>query len=514
MGYIVEGTVEYSVELDSIRKEYGSVIANDDISVKFRKGAVTCIVGENGAGKSTLMNILYGLEQPTSGKILINGEQVSFDSSRDAIKMKIGMVHQHFMLVNELNVLENIIMGLEPRKKGLLDYKLAKETLMDLENQYGMPVPLEEKAGDLAVGLQQKAEILKVLYRGAEIIIMDEPTAVLTPQETDELFVNLRNLADSGKTIILITHHLNEVMQISNEIVVVRRGKVISTMKKEDTNEKELAVHMVGSELPQMHERKDSTAGEEILNCCNLCVRNSADLLALKGINLSINKGEVLGIAGVSGNGQSELAQTIAGLMEVEEGSIIFNNQDITPWGRRTRLLEGISYIPEDRKTDGLCLSWSIEDNAIAGYYISNKFSSKWGLLNKKAKEDVSEQIIKDFDVRTPNGKIAAGALSGGNQQKVVIGRETIHDPKLIIAAEPTRGVDIGAISFIHNYLMDLRNNGTAIVLISSDLDEIFKLSDRIAVIYDGKIVKMVRPQDITREELGLYMAGGKGSGE
>ena len=508
----MEVAVEYSVELDNIRKEYGTIVANDNISVKFRKGAVTCIVGENGAGKSTLMNILYGLEQPTSGDIIINGSRISFNSSRDAIKMKIGMVHQHFMLVNELSVLENIILGQEPGNQLVLDYKAANERLENLGKKYGMPVPLDEKAGMLAVGIQQKAEILKVLYRGAEIIILDEPTAVLTPQETEELFVNLRDLADSGKTIILITHHLNEVMQISDEIVVVRKGKVISVLDKEDTNEKELAIHMVGSKLPEMHERKEYDESQDVMTCTDLCVRNSAELLALKNVSFSIKQGEVLGIAGVSGNGQSELAQVIAGLVKAESGKIEFDNTDITKLGRRERLLAGISYIPEDRKTDGLCLSWSIEDNAIAGYYVSSQFSSKWGLIDKKEKERVTEEIIHDFDVRTPGGKVAAGSLSGGNQQKIVIGRETIHNPKLIIASEPTRGVDIGAISFIHNYLMDFRNNGTAIILISSDLDEIFKISDRIAVLYSGRIVKMVRPQDISREELGLYMAGAKGS--
>lgn len=506
--------MEYSVELEEIRKEYGAVVANDNISVKFRKGAVTCIVGENGAGKSTLMNILYGLEQPTSGNIMINGERVSFESSRDAIKKKIGMVHQHFMLVNELNILENIILGLEPRRHMLLNYKEAEEKLLTLSETYGMPVPLWEKAGNLAVGLQQKAEILKVLYRGAEIIIMDEPTAVLTPQETDELFVNLRALAESGKTVILITHHLNEVMQISDEIVVVRRGRVISVMDKKDTNEKELAVHMVGSQLPQMHERKEIRAAREVIRCESLNVRNSVDLLALRDVSLFLRQGEVLGIAGVSGNGQSELAQAIAGLLPVESGRIMYDGEDITPTGRRSRLLSGISYIPEDRKTDGLCLPWPIEDNAVAGYYISPQFCSKWGLLKKKEIARMTEKIIHDFDVRTPDGKTAAGSLSGGNQQKVVIGRETVHNPKLIIASEPTRGVDIGAISFIHNYLMDLRNNGTAILLISSDLDEIFKLSDRIAVLFEGRVVKTVRPEEITREELGLYMAGGKGSAE
>lgn len=506
--------LEYSVELNKIRKEYGNVIANDDISLKFRKGAVTCIVGENGAGKSTLMNILYGLEPPTSGTITVNGSRVRMESSRDAIRLKIGMVHQHFMLVDELDVLENIILGMEPKKGVLVNYKKAEKDLLRLEEDYGMKVPLDAKAGDLAVGLQQKVEILKVLYRGAQIIILDEPTAVLTPQETDELFVNLRNMAESGKTVILITHHLNEVMQIADEIVVVRRGKLISVMKREETTAEELAVQMVGSALPEMHGRSEVRSDETVIQCSGLCVQNSMRQLALDHVDLEIRKGEILGIAGVSGNGQSELAQVIAGLIKADEGAIEFKGSDITGTGRRERLLQGISYIPEDRKTDGLCLDWSIEDNAIAGYYASEQFSTKMGFIKKKERQASAAEIIKEFDVRTPGAKATVGSLSGGNQQKVVIGRETIHSPDLIVAAEPTRGVDIGAISFIHNYLVDLRNKGTAILLISSDLDEIFKLSDRISVLYGGEIVKTVLPTEITREEIGIYMAGMKGRGE
>ena len=366
----------------------------------------------------------------------------------------------------------------------------------------------------MAVGLQQKVEILKVLYRGAEIIILDEPTAVLTPQETDELFVNLRNMAESGKTVILITHHLNEVMQIADEIIVVRRGRLISIMKREETTAEELAVQMVGSALPQMHKRSKAASGETVIQCSGICVRNSMNQLALNHVDMKIGRGEILGIAGVSGNGQSELAQVIAGLVKADEGTIEFKGNNITGTGRRERLLQGISYIPEDRKTDGLCLDWSIEDNVIAGYYASRQFSTGMGFIKKKEKQTSASEIIKEFDVRTTSAKATVGSLSGGNQQKVVIGRETIHSPALIVAAEPTRGVDIGAISFIHNYLMDLRNRGTAILLISSDLDEIFKLSDRISVLYGGEIVKTVSPAEITREEIGIYMAGMKGSEE
>ena len=502
--------MEYSVELNHIRKEYGPVIANDDISVAVRKGSVMCLVGENGAGKSTLMNILYGLEPPTSGEIKVWGKRVSFRSSRDAIRLKIGMVHQHFMLVNELSVLENIILGMEPKKGVSLDYKKARQDVLALEKQFGMEVPLDAAAGSLAVGLQQKVEILKILYRGAEILILDEPTAVLTPQETGELFVCLRALAQDGKSIILITHHLDEVMEISDDIVVIRRGRSIAALKPSETNARELAVHMVGSELPPLHDRADVHSNRVVIACEDLVVRGSNGLEALKNVSLSIREGEIFGIAGVSGNGQSELAQSIAGLMQVQSGKILYRGQNITSHTRRERMLEGISYIPEDRKTDGLCLPWSIEENSIAGYYVSPEYSGKFGFLKKKERVDTAKRICKEFDVRARDIHTKIDALSGGNQQKVLIGREMIHDPKLIIAAEPTRGVDIGAISFIHNRIMDLRNQNTAVLLISSDLNEIFALSDRIAVLYGGQIVAVVDPRNISREELGLYMAGSK----
>lgn len=505
--------MEYSVELNHIRKEYGPVIANDDISVAVRKGSVMCLVGENGAGKSTLMNILYGLEPPTSGEIKVWGKQVRFRSSRDAIRLKIGMVHQHFMLVNELSVLENIILGMEPTKGVSLDYKKARKDVLELEKRFGMEVPLDALAGSLAVGLQQKVEILKILYRGAEILILDEPTAVLTPQETGDLFKCLRALAEDGKSIILITHHLDEVMEISDDIVVIRRGRSIAALKPAETNAMELAVHMVGSDLPSLHDRETIQSEREVISCRNLVVRGKNGLDALSDVSLSIREGEILGIAGVSGNGQSELAQTIAGLTQVRSGSIVYCGRDITAHNRRQRMLEGISYIPEDRKTDGLCLPWSIEENSIAGYYVSAEYSSKLGFLKKKSRAETARKICKEFDVRARDIHTKIDALSGGNQQKVLIGREMIHDPKLIIAAEPTRGVDIGAISFIHNRIMDLRNQKTAVLLISSDLNEIFALSDRIAVLYGGRIVAVVDPRHISREELGLYMAGSKEEG-
>lgn len=505
--------MEYSVELNHIRKEYGPVIANDDISVAVRRGSVMCLVGENGAGKSTLMNILYGLEPPTSGEIKVWGKPVRFRSSRDAIHLKIGMVHQHFMLVNELSVLENIILGMEPVKGISLDYKKARKDVLELEKRFGMEVPLDALAGSLAVGLQQKVEILKILYRGAEILILDEPTAVLTPQETGNLFKCLRALAQDGKSIILITHHLDEVMEISDDIVVIRRGRSIAALKPAETNAKELAVHMVGNDLPPLHDREEVHSDREVLSCKDLVVRGQNGLTALSDVSLSIREGEILGIAGVSGNGQSELTQTVAGLTQVQSGSILYFGQDITSHTRRERMLEGISYIPEDRKTDGLCLPWSIEENAIAGYYVSEEYSDKLGFLKKNSRVESAKRICKEFDVRARDIHTKINSLSGGNQQKVLIGREMIHDPKLIIAAEPTRGVDIGAISFIHNRIMDLRNQNAAVLLISSDLNEIFALSDRIAVLYGGRIVAVVDPRSISREELGLYMAGSKEEG-
>lgn len=499
--------MNYSVEMIGIRKEYPGVVANNNVTVNFEKGSVTCLVGENGAGKTTLMNILYGLEQPTSGEIKINGNKVLFSSSRDAIRNKIGMVHQHFMLVNELSVLENVILGMEPKKGFRLDYKEAKRSIEDLGKKYNMEMPIYEKTSNLAVGVQQKVEIVKTLYRGADILIFDEPTAVLTPQETEELFNNIRLLAKNGKTIILITHKLNEVMRIADNIIVMRRGEVVTELKSNETNAGELAVHMVGKALPAIQERKKS-GNESVLELKDISVKEDNGIYSLKNINASVFKGEILGIAGVSGNGQSQLAQVIAGLINSNSGKIELNGNDVTKHSRRMRLLDGISYVPEDRKKTGLCLPWSIAENVIAGYHIKPELTDKFGFMKEKKINELAKDVIKKFDVRTFNHLTSVGSLSGGNQQKVVIARETMNDPKLIIAAEPTRGVDIGAISFIYNYLIDMRNNGTAVLLISSDLDEIFKLSDRIAVMYKGQIAAIVNPGDISREELGLYMAG------
>lgn len=502
-------TMSYAVEVIELCKQYPGVLANNNVNVQVEKGSVLCIIGENGAGKSTLMNMLYGLERPTSGEMRINGKKVTLNSSRDAMKHKIGMVHQHFMLVNELPVLENIILGVEPKSGLFLNYKKAQKEVQELGERYGMKVPLHQLTSTLPVGVQQKVEILKALYREAEILIFDEPTAVLTPQETQELFENIRLLAKQGKTIILITHKLDEVMQISDDIVVMRRGQVVGNLKTKDTNVKELAEHMVGKALPPMSEREETTGAVQV-EMKDIYLKPQNEGFGLKNISIHIKEGEVLGVAGISGNGQSELARVLAGLEAPQKGQVILKGQDVTAHGRRKRMLDGISYISEDRKEEGLCLDWSIAQNAFAGYHILPEFTNKVGLLNNAKINEVAKDIIADFDVRTPSHLTPIGSLSGGNQQKVVVARETINGASVIIAAEPTRGVDIGAISFIHNHLIGLRNEGASVLLISSDLDEVFKLSDRIIVLFEGEVVADVRPSEVTREDLGLYMSGTK----
>lgn len=508
--------MKFAVEMLNITKQYPGTLANDNVSIKIKKGSVACLIGENGAGKSTLMSILYGLQKPTSGVIKINGEPVSFNSSLDALKKNIGMVHQHFMLVEELSVLENIIIGMEPNKSVYIDYDKARAQIQELMKINGMEVPIDELIGNLPVGVQQKVEILKVLYRGADILILDEPTAVLTPQETDELFNNIERLSKQGKTVIFITHKLDEVMRVSDYIIVMRRGKVVAEMNNEDTNQHSLAEHMVGKKLPAVHERVEKN-GSSVIKLENISIRRDNGLFSLKNINLNINKGEIVGVAGISGNGQRELAQVIAGQALPTSGKIVLEGEDITNKNRKECLLKGISYIPADRKKEGLCMQWSIAQNSFSGYHIMPKFLKKilgMTFIDEKKVNESAKSMIEQFDIRTPSHNTKVSELSGGNQQKVVIARETkVNTPKLLIAAEPTRGVDIGAISFIHNYIIDLRNNDTAGLLISSDLDEIFALSDTIVVLFEGEIVCKFKASEVTKEELGLYMAGSKRQG-
>jgi len=500
--------LELAFEMKHITKTYPDVVANDDVSVSAAKGSVLCVIGENGAGKSTLMNILYGMTAPDAGEIRLHGEAVRFASSRDAMKHKVGMVFQHFMLVEELTCLENIIIGMEPVTGGLvLDRKRARTQIEEIMRQYNMHMPLDTPAGELWVGVQQKLEILKTLYRGAEIIILDEPTAVLTPQETQELFVNVRKLAEKGKTIIFITHKLDEVMQTADHIVVMRAGRVVAELKSTDTNVHDLSVHMVGSEIPPMRERTQIQP-QAALRLNRVSHRRKNGVYALKDVDMTLHKGEILGIAGISGNGQVELAQIVSGLTLPHSGQVTLGGEDITGHDRLRRIRDGISYIPEDRTTTGVCLSWSIEDNCFAGY--QEKFVGRLGVLDRKKTGALAMSMIEKFRVKTPGRDVPIRSLSGGNMQKVVVARETGFGAQVIIAAEPSRGVDIGAISTIHNHMIALRNEGCAILLISSSLDEIFALSDRIAVMFEGEVTAVLDPKTTSREEIGLYMSGAK----
>lgn len=502
-----------AIEMIDICKSFPGTLANDRVSIQVKKGSVMCLVGENGAGKSTLMNILYGLLRPDSGEIRINGKTVEFHSSLDALNENIGMVHQHFMLVEEISVLENIILGREPGASQFIDYEQARKEIQDLMEKNGMTVPLDALVGDLPVGLQQKVEIIKVLYRGADILILDEPTAVLTPQETDELFNNIERISGLGKTVIFITHKLDEVIRVSDSIIVMRRGKVVGRVKTKDTDKYKLAEQMVGKEIPPIREREEKH-GEEVMRLAEVTCCDQKGRSLLKSVNLTIHAGEIVGVAGISGNGQQALAQAISGQLLPSEGEIRYLGEAYSKIKRRERLLKGISYMPADRKKDGLCMTWSIAENAIAGYHILNRFVKRFAglhFIREKAMNEVAVDMIERFDIRTPDHLTKVSALSGGNQQKVIIARETyVQKPKLLIAAEPTRGVDIGAISFIHNYIMELRNQDTAGLLISSDLDEIFALSDTIVVLFEGEIVCHVKASEISKEELGLYMAGSK----
>lgn len=506
---------KYAVELNNITMVYpgANFKANENVSLAIEESTVLCLIGENGAGKSTLMNILYGLFEPTEGEILIKGEKKEFHSSLDALKSNIGMVHQHFMLVEELTVLENIIIGFEPKKKLFINNSKARKIITKIMKDNGMEVPLDEKVSHLPVGTQQKVEIIKILYRGADILIFDEPTAVLTPQETQELFINVRKLIEVGKTVIFITHKLNEVMEIADNIAIMRRGKNVGFVKKEDTNATELAELMIGSKLPKLRERNKQDL-PVIAKIKNLTVNSKINKPLLNNVNLNIKKGEIIGIAGISGNGQISLAEAISGIKIPDSGKFELSGKDFTKLSRKEKIHSGISYIPFDRKKEGLNMEWSLDQNSIAGFHDLDEFLKAYGPLKLQNKQKIkknAEKMIEKFDIRTQSYNTKIGSLSGGNQQKVVIGRETlVRNPKLLIAAEPTRGVDIGAISFIHDYILQLRNEGTAILLFSSDLDEIFTLADTVLVMFEGELVCKYSASEITKEELGLYMAGAK----
>ncbi|MBU5486046.1 ABC transporter ATP-binding protein [Clostridium sp. MSJ-11] len=497
------------VEMKGITKVFPGTIANDNVDFELNKGEIHVLLGENGAGKTTLMNILYGLYQQESGEIYINGTKSDIKNPKDAIKLGIGMVHQHFMLVHNFSVAENMVLGQEPKKGSMtINMEKAKKDTKELADKYGFNIDPEAIIEDITVGQQQKVEILKALYRGAEILILDEPTAVLTPQEIIELGVILKNLVKEGKSIILITHKLKEVMSMSDRVTIIRRGKYIDTVNTKETNIDKLAEMMVGRKVNLVVEKNEPKVGDVILKLENLKALDHRELPALKGINLELKSGEILGIAGVDGNGQKELIESIVGLRKVTDGKVYLKGEDITGKTTREIMDAGIGHIPEDRHKRGLVLKYSLLENSVLGIHYKEPYSKGIIMNYKKIREHVNT-LIKNFDVRTPNEDVAASALSGGNQQKLIVAREIEKDPQMIIAAQPTRGLDVGAIEYIHKRLIQERDNGRGVLLVSLELDEVMSLSDRIAVIYDGEIVDILNVKDATEQKLGILMAGG-----
>ncbi|GLC29040.1 ABC transporter ATP-binding protein [Clostridium omnivorum] len=500
--------MERVIEMKGITKVFPGTIANDNVDFELLKGETHVLLGENGAGKTTLMNILYGLYQPDKGTIAVNGNNVKIMSPNDAIKLGIGMVHQHFMLVHNFTVAENIVLGTEPKKGIKLDMKKAINEVKELSSKYGFSIDPNSVIEDISVGQQQKVEILKALFRGAETLILDEPTAVLTPQEIDELGVIINNLKAEGKSVILITHKLKEVMSMSDRVTIVRRGKVTGIVKTSETSIEQLAELMVGRKVNLTVDKKEAKIGKVVLKIENLVAKDHRGLPAVNDVSLTVREGEILGIAGVDGNGQSELVEVLTGLRKAESGEIKLRDKDIFNKTTREIINQGMGHIPEDRHKRGLILKYSIYENAVLGSHHKKPFS-KGIIMNYKYIRNYCSKLIKEFDVRTPNDEVVASALSGGNQQKLIAAREISKDPEIIIASQPTRGLDVGAIEYIHGRLVQERDKGRAVMLVSLELDEIMALSDRIAVMYDGKIVAILDRKDATEHKLGILMAGG-----
>jgi general nucleoside transport system ATP-binding protein len=501
--------MEYVIEMLNIRKEFPGIVANDNITLQVKKGEIHALLGENGAGKSTLMNVLFGLYQPEKGEIRVKGKPVNITNPNIANDLGIGMVHQHFMLVDPFTVTENIILGQETTSKGMIDIKKAENDVRAISERYGLAVDPSAKIQDISVGMQQRVEILKTLYRGAEILIFDEPTAVLTPQEIGELIQIMKTLINEGKSIILITHKLKEIMEVCDRCTVIRKGKGIGTVTVSETNPNELASLMVGREVTFTTEKIEAIPKHDVFTIENLHVKDSRGLGAVNGLDLTVRAGEIVGIAGVDGNGQSELIEAITGLRKIESGTVKLNGKEITKLSPRKITESGIAHIPQDRHKHGLVLDFPIGENMVLQTYYQEP-NSKMGVLNFKNIYKKARTLIEEFDVRTPSEYTPARALSGGNQQKAIIGREVDRNPDLLIAAQPTRGLDVGAIEFIHKRLIEQRDNGKGVLLVSFELDEIMNVSDRIAVIYEGKIVAIVNPKETTEQELGLLMAGSK----
>ncbi len=502
------------VEMRNIVKKFGDFTANNGIQLKVHKGEIHAILGENGAGKSTLMNQLYGLFKPTSGDIIINGKKIEMNDPRDAIVAGIGMVHQHFMLIQPFTVTENIVLGLEPKKGVVLDMATARKNVVEISERYGLSIDPDAKIEDISVGMQQRVEILKALYRGADVLILDEPTASLTPQEIHELIEIMHNLTVDGKSIILITHKLKEIKAAADYCTIIRQGEYIDTVDVESVSEDDLAAMMVGRQVTFTVDKPEQEAGDVVLDVENLHGVDYRGVEILKGLDLKVRKGQIVGIAGIDGNGQTELVEIITGLRKATEGKITINGVDIYNKSPRIGFVNGVSSIPADRQKHGLVLEFSVEDNLVLQNYKEPRFAKKGGLLNREAVHKFASECIEKYDIR-PHGseERPAGTLSGGNQQKVIIAREVENDKDLLIAVNPTRGLDVGAIEYVHKYIVEQRNKGKAVLLVSFELDEIMSLSDEIDVIYAGKIVDRVNGKQADENKLGLLMAGGKQNG-
>lgn len=496
-----------AVELTGITKTFPGVIANEDVELAVGASEIHAIVGENGAGKSTLMKILYGMQNPDAGTVRVRGKEVHFKSPKDAIDEGIGMVHQHFMLADNLTVLENIVLGSEPTKGLQLDFAAGRERITEIAATYGMDLDPDALVETLTVGARQRTEIVKVLYRGARILILDEPTAVLVPQEVDELFDSLRDLKEEGETVIFISHHLDEVLAIADAITVMRGGRTVATVNPDDVDAKQLAELMVGSELPTPETTESTVTDVVELSIRGLEALSADGRTILDDVNFDIRQGEIVGIAGVEGNGQAELIDALMGIQAISSGSVEFKGDDIAHWSTKRRREDGIGIIPADRHRQGLLLQSPLWENAMLGHQTVKPFS-KGPWIDRKGARQQTASIIERFGVKTPNADVMAIALSGGNQQKLIVGKEMIGEPSVLIAAHPTRGVDVGAQAAIWDELRDARRAGLAVLLISADLEELIGLSDRLLVIFSGQIVADLDPKTVTPEELGSYMTG------
>lgn len=502
-----EAALNTVLEVKHITKTFPGVIANNQISVTFNEGEVHCLLGENGAGKSTLMNIVFGLYRPDSGEIYLRGKKIDILSSAIALQAGIGMVHQHFMLVNPLTVAENVVLGNEPPSRFSFRMDKAIQDVRDISTRYGLAVDPKAVIEDLPVGVRQRVEILKALYRKADILILDEPTAVLSPPEIKELYHTIANLKAAGKTIIFITHKLNETMAVSDRITILRDGTVIGTVKRSETSPAELAHMMVGREVDLQIKKTACQRGKEVLRASDIHATDNRSLAALRGISLSLYQGEIYGIAGIEGNGQSELIEVLTGLRRMTSGKISIDGETISSPSPATMLAKAVGHVPEDRNIRGLIGPFSIAENLILGYHHQERFEKR-GLLQAAKIKEYAQALIHRFDIRTPTSETHAESLSGGNQQKVVLARVFNQKPKALVVAQPTRGVDVGATEYIHQQMLAMRDEGTAILLVSADLDEIRILSDRIGVLYQGKIVAEKPAHEFTEQELGLLMAG------